>query len=1117
MVQQQRDETLPAGVPCHSSLPHLSTWYTQQQALFHHGPATPIEDLENCRSSDKEVISPTPDMPTIKSPLIPNNEQGDAIPPRGHNGEVEQLEESHTAFVFETDSSSSISTGVGRSHSRLSSIRSSSIRNFSIRLSTRLSRSASHVNSVLSMTNSWRSSLVYAGSISSDRMSKTSEVPVSHREFLSWNELVDESKLATATSRQHPDYEAASLRNRPCCEFFENDTYKRTLCNVCGFSEMHHLARISLSDDGDSIDSRVLDRFGNIPLHHAAAAGNTARVLQLMCSAAQIRAQNTSGETFLHVFHLDSPERFPEYIEVLNKASNLSFPFFTRDYSGRTVVSRIDQAMDIWGIDSRLRTEVSRILTSVDTTTSSSRNGLNFKHILDGSGLPGAGKKVKEQKKPTFGLNQLKDALLHPKLRRAKPVEPNNNNLDANGDTKLISTLKRWPEKPLPRAQLEYLIQRSDIHMRDERGYTALAIAARHGLREAVWLLLKYGANPNTRSHEKTSVLEHAATHLARAQKENNDQLYARILSCIVLLTDHGAKAIVTVFDEYTWRPPPSIVDTKDFRMALSAQEMHTPLDTCGGDKYTLSELAAPAPSLGCFSELSARPASPKVCFLELDATNSTSKLVAATYCIPELPSRIDWMGLQALDMPHRMSDMPPISPISPTLRSFLSTVDEEDDALSSTFFPFWDKGKELDLHPPGNIQAPSTYTATPFYPSVNDIPLYYSEEPESYLFSMHTTFSSNPTNRSASPEKKLSQIAPQSQISFQATPDSLQYPIYDGNATASNPKWQASGLKRYRRTFHNSGQEKKHMCESCHLSFSRLDNLRAHTRARHPKSGQIGSSTLNPVEASTQTFGPTSPCGIALSRQKRRLSDEKSSTRPSRSNKYIKILPQEERGKDDISCNNGQRLSQGSNVSRDWGLDPGGFPFPARIPTGNENSAGIAIGTAADTGGSIHCRENALPQVWRSYMDDFFGHLVNESLSNEFPTWDVGEFRDPVSGVFVEQSPQNSSGLMSSIQSVQHTASQHTEYVSSEEMSRTDPDSPISTTQNSGDLYSCPLEEDRSRESLALGVPDLSGEVAFIGEQLQEPLETAVPPDSVCKPSLVYQRDMFAMNQRLS
>jgi hypothetical protein len=146
--------------------------------------------------------------------------------------------------------------------------------------------------------------------------------------------------------------------------------------------------------------------------------------------------------------------------------------------------------------------------------------------------------------------------------RRTSNLQSNRNafteNFEVNNDTRLISTLKAWKESPRSLFAFEEPIQYSEIHMRDQRGYTALAIAVRYGNRAAASFLLKHGANPNTRSYQKTSVYAHAAAYLARAQKEQNHSLYAGILSCMVLLTDHGAKVSPTVFDEYAWTPSSS-------------------------------------------------------------------------------------------------------------------------------------------------------------------------------------------------------------------------------------------------------------------------------------------------------------------------------------------------------------------------------------------------------------------------------------------------------------------------------------------------------------------------------------------------------------------------------
>jgi len=124
--------------------------------------------------------------------------------------------------------------------------------------------------------------------------------------------------------------------------------------------------------------------------------------------------------------------------------------------------------------------------------------------------------------------------------------------IDDNDNTSLIAALKMWRQQSLSPRELENLLRQSNIHMRDNRGYTALAIAARYGVRNAATLLLKHGANPNTRSYQGTSVLEYATACLYQAKNEKKDQLYANILACVVLLADNGAKAVASVFDEYT-------------------------------------------------------------------------------------------------------------------------------------------------------------------------------------------------------------------------------------------------------------------------------------------------------------------------------------------------------------------------------------------------------------------------------------------------------------------------------------------------------------------------------------------------------------------------------------
>ena len=362
----------------------------------------------------------------------------------------------------------------------------------------------------MSLSSSFRSDRSRENGISDD-------IVLTKEEHRTWDELVDETKF-TSTSREHTEDDTISLKPRPCCMFFEQDEEKRTLCKVCGFSEAHALARNSWSDDGSVINCSVVDRFGNTPLHHAAAAGNLKRVTQLMELTANIHIQNTSGETFLHILELEEVDSV-ELNEVLCKAKDLVFDFSTKDYRGNIVVTRFrDLACFHW--DEEYKQWILRGNVRSDETSQ------------------------QEPCLPSVALAKY----------RAESGKTGCDDLDANGDTELIARLRKWPKERLAAKDLSTLIKRSNVHMRARRGYTAMAIAVRHGIRDAVSLLLEAGANPNNRSYRKTSVLGFAAACLAKAQKDQDSGLYARILTCIVLLADKGGKADPTVYDEFTIR-----------------------------------------------------------------------------------------------------------------------------------------------------------------------------------------------------------------------------------------------------------------------------------------------------------------------------------------------------------------------------------------------------------------------------------------------------------------------------------------------------------------------------------------------------------------------------------
>ncbi|KAF4637684.1 hypothetical protein G7Y89_g407 [Cudoniella acicularis] len=510
------------GVPSHLSLPEMGTWYAHQSLKNQIQPYLSSDTYER-RSSDKQVADDVRDSVEVGASYATDIKVTREINENEGGSRVSDIQDVELADIAEEGLPTTSPRGLKRPRSRLSSSSSVSVRSLSVRFSKKVSRSLGHVNSVLSMTNSWRSSFLYTSSIASNSSLNTANHPLSENELASWSELVNDSKLAPELPQYHRVPKEISLYDRPCCQFFHNDTVKRSLCMICGFSEDHQLARNSMSDEDDFIDGFLLDRFGNTPLHHAAAAGNTLRMVQLIKPSGFIPPRNSSGETYLHVFRLEGADRFSDLLEVLRAASATGFPFCEVDYNGTSVCANLEKMIQQWVIDVEDEREFSKIL---------GRHALGCPE-----GLP---------------------------------------------DSSLLRALKGWSSKPLSRPQLEALVLTSDIHRRDTRGYTPLAITTRHGLREITALLLQRGANPNTRSRIGTSILQHAAIYLSRAHRQRNTQLYAQILSCMMLLTKCGAKCSVTVFDEFTVLIPRQVYkegETLNFRSTLPEGEVwRTPI-----------------------------------------------------------------------------------------------------------------------------------------------------------------------------------------------------------------------------------------------------------------------------------------------------------------------------------------------------------------------------------------------------------------------------------------------------------------------------------------------------------------------------------------------------------
>ncbi|KAG4430509.1 hypothetical protein IFR05_014014 [Cadophora sp. M221] len=119
--------------------------------------------------------------------------------------------------------------------------------------------------------------------------------------------------------------------------------------------------------------------------------------------------------------------------------------------------------------------------------------------------------------------------------------------VDSYGDTAVSALLKSWRhgkdnELRIP-SMLKKLVEAgADISMRDRHGDTALCIASVRGLRPAVTFLLNLGASIDTCNYEGESIMSKANAELHRAERKGDDKLYAMILSCIIILSDHEKK-----------------------------------------------------------------------------------------------------------------------------------------------------------------------------------------------------------------------------------------------------------------------------------------------------------------------------------------------------------------------------------------------------------------------------------------------------------------------------------------------------------------------------------------------------------------------------------------------
>jgi len=377
-----------------------------------------------------------------------------------------------------------------------------------------------------------------------------------------WNEIVDEAQLLPA-SESRPANPEKELFDRGCPG--ELDAFDES-CGQCGYAIGWYHWHPSTGD------YKILDSLGNTKLHYAAASGvvNLYLIRLLIDNGVDLGARNSSGETFMHVLKTEQfieSHALPGYLVLLRLLSNLDFPFFQRDFHGRTIAHSFSK--DSWALcfrrfrgrhcSSSQLLEVLKIL-KIDMDTLDN-HGFNVGDEI----LHSAEKYANEQKLDTSqAMGQLKEVVdcfrlpwrLKISFREALAKSDwtpskwlnwlQEANLitwiDIHGDTPLTALLKNQRSED-QQVTLSKMITKLvklgvDVNMRDRKGHTAIAIAAIRGSLSCVQVLLDSGASVNTINYHGRDTISMASWRMKMAKHEGKTQCYARILACANLLMD---------------------------------------------------------------------------------------------------------------------------------------------------------------------------------------------------------------------------------------------------------------------------------------------------------------------------------------------------------------------------------------------------------------------------------------------------------------------------------------------------------------------------------------------------------------------------------------------------
>lgn len=443
-------------------------------------------------------------------------------------------------------------------------------------IAKRLKRSNSYIRHVhstirLSSTDSWRSSLSYSSifSLSEESSELVPAESSTHRDgpeyVLRQNHLERSlvSRLFGIKRRLRDTNEFYKLDEfsagpRRCCD--PTTTAVHFQCPYCGRNSFHLMALKGQIP----VVKNAIDFYGNTPLHYAGAASAVTDgvFIQMISMGANPRLVNSSGKTFLHIlFSCIKLEALSTWLNLLSYLDKLGFPFAARDYHGRTIFHmlrprhrKLPEYTYTSIKDISTAVKVARLnLCAMDNSGQTILNHLReLLSLPEDAHLPvlAPATLCPFQSIPGITKTTFVASLHHfnndPVAWMGWINETNAHSwFDIEGNTPLLALLKQFPyignESVFNNTIHEMCRPATILHMRDREGETALAIAARRGLRHVVSKLLDQGASIHCKNYRGSVILRSLRKEIRAAIRNNDDLLYANLLSTAALLADKGA------------------------------------------------------------------------------------------------------------------------------------------------------------------------------------------------------------------------------------------------------------------------------------------------------------------------------------------------------------------------------------------------------------------------------------------------------------------------------------------------------------------------------------------------------------------------------------------------